>query len=315
MGRLVKYGVYTLAFFLAVGLAGYVTTFLVVKARPETPAPDLGGLTLAEALSLASQAGMNLRVAGETFSEHTPKGQVLTQDPAPGLSVRRGRLIRVTLSLGARTLPAPELIGLDLAQARAVAAQAETEIGPLSQVYSASEPAGRVLAQTPDPGQPLPQGQEVGLLVSLGPRPQAMLMPRLTGLDYSLALLKLEEAGLTLAAQAQGRDDNWPPGAVIGQEPEAGMRAASGQGVTLTLNAVQLSQLTRYELVTINYMPPQGFFNREIVVRLGMGEEHLDLYQGWHPSGRLVRLVALVPCPAELWVLEDQEIKAYFQKN
>src|SRR6187399_1544642 len=102
-------------------LAGaLLTTFLVffglsmraaLQSR-EVKVPALVGKSVGEATQTVTDLGLPLRVDDNRRSdEKIPSGQVMQQDPAPGLPARRGRTVRVWVSLGPRAATLPALVG------------------------------------------------------------------------------------------------------------------------------------------------------------------------------------------------------------
>lgn len=69
--------------------------------------PDIRGMS--EANAIAALAAANL-VRGATFSEYSdvlPAGEVVQQNPRPGVQVSRGTAVDIVISLGAEPLPSP----------------------------------------------------------------------------------------------------------------------------------------------------------------------------------------------------------------
>ncbi len=66
--------------------------------------PDLTGVTtVAEAREIIESAGLNLIVRTET--SHEPAGTIIGQDPAPGSTLRAGRVPALTARASSRPSP------------------------------------------------------------------------------------------------------------------------------------------------------------------------------------------------------------------
>ena len=111
-----------------------------------------GGKTVNEATALLTEAGLNLKVEeGRRLDPKVPAGQILSQEPQPGVRTRRERSVKVWVSAGPRSTIVPALqwrVGADRA---AAAAAGGLELAGVAEIRSADYPAGTVVAQTPPP--------------------------------------------------------------------------------------------------------------------------------------------------------------------
>jgi eukaryotic-like serine/threonine-protein kinase len=79
-------------------------------------------------------------------------------------------------------------------------------------------PAGQILSQEPEPGTRTRRERSVKVWVSAGPR--STIVPTLLGDSDRSAQLRLQQDGLTLAGVSEVRSGEYPPDAVIAQNPE-----------------------------------------------------------------------------------------------
>ena len=120
---------------------GGATVSLDVGDGPHAvPAPDLAGLTLAEARSVLEEAGLKLGEVSEAPSGDVPEGAVVKQDPADGEELEPGARVNVTLSTGPEEPPAPQL-----------------DPEPVPQTAPEPAPETAAPATVPPPSQPAPQ--------------------------------------------------------------------------------------------------------------------------------------------------------------
>jgi beta-lactam-binding protein with PASTA domain len=67
---------------------------VALKTR-EVVVPTLEGRTVNEATALLTETGLNLKVEeGRRLDPKVPAGQILTQDPQPGIRTRRERSVK-----------------------------------------------------------------------------------------------------------------------------------------------------------------------------------------------------------------------------
>ena len=318
MNRGLKYLIYAVSFFLALGLSAYLTTFLIIKGEPEVEVPDLSGQGAVSALKTLSDIGLNLRVLAMDFSNTVPKDHIISQDPPAGTRIKQKRAVKVVLSKGSATVPLPDLRGLSLDQAASILEQSHLKKGLVSYTYGLEPDQGRnrIISQSPEPMVPVHPGSEVNFLVSLGPRPVLLVMPDLTGQPYTLALFYLERSGLTLGRLETEVRPGWPVETVVLQDPGPGGPVAEGALVRLTVSRDEDLELSEYRLQLIEYDVPLGLLRRQIRIRAAVGDYLLDVHDKWHEPGERVRVLALVRGLSRVQIFDDGEEKSpLFQEN
>jgi beta-lactam-binding protein with PASTA domain len=231
--------------------------------------PNLSGLSVADANSVASRSGLALNLENRFYSADVPAGRILSQDPAAGSRVRREWPVRITESLGAQRVEIPDLTGQTERSATIGIRRLSLELGVVAHLAIAGDP-DVVLTQTPPANASGVDGPRVSLLVSDAAiaQPNAYAMPSLVGLSYSAANARATSAGLHLvavtgaalptAASTANPAPNGlttpapsvaaptapsathpaavrPSGIVTAQSPQAGRRVVQGDVVHVTL--------------------------------------------------------------------------------
>lgn len=128
--------------------------------------PDLTGLDEATGRSMLEQAGLNLEVIGQEFSDVIPLGKVMTQEPRGGQRTRAGDTIYAVLSKGAANLTVPDVVGQSYSAAAALLAQSSLNASR-QDIWSESAD-DTVVAQDPPGGSEATPGTSVALKVSSG---------------------------------------------------------------------------------------------------------------------------------------------------
>ena len=218
-------------------VANYIVMPVIVKRGDLVAAPDLVGRPLAEAQRVLAELELNLRVTDERPDPTHPGGRVVRQSPEPGVDVKRGRTVAVSVSSGIDLRAVPALAGLPVRQAELELTRAGLVVGDVLEVTSDRTDRGRVIGSTPGVGTLAPVGRGVTLLVSLGRRPAELVMPSLIGRGPDEARAIAEGLGLVVRSVTYGKGDR---GArfrevVIMQDPPAGARITEGDGVTLRI--------------------------------------------------------------------------------
>ncbi|MDQ7819831.1 MAG: PASTA domain-containing protein [Armatimonadota bacterium] len=255
-------------------LAGYLTV-------PEVTVPDFVGQPLEVAEQMAQQAGLRLLVAEQVHSATAPPHTVVSQDQPPGKVVKRGRVVRVTTSLGAEVVVVPDVEGRSLQEARLLIDQARLRIGELREAFDEQVAGGFVLAQDPQPGARVERGRAINLVVSKGP--QRLTMPALIGRPLPEARRLLQEMGITLAEVRTATRADVDPGTVVEQSPAAGtrMRAQDPVAVTVAVRPGQEDVPPTTPVVTAQAQP-------------GAADEKVTLVQVVVPAGDPAQEVRIV---------------------
>src|SRR6266481_9666844 len=209
-----------------------ITAMRIAIHGREVTMPNLVGLNVAEASRILQSRGLVLRVADRIYSDQ-PINAVVRQTPPSGLLMKVSQQAHVVLSLGQRQLQIPLLEGNSLRASRIELLRAGLQVGEVSGITSADEPADTVMLQTPRPGGGAATPR-VDVLVSSGPRDSAYVMPHLVGLNEADAQHRLDVSGLRRKSNYVSAPQ-WPHGAVIDQTPLAGQRIPAASTIELTV--------------------------------------------------------------------------------
>ncbi len=239
--RLRKLGVLGLWLFGGGALVGFAFIFSFYMAMKsemrstEVTVPDLATLSMEEASRITDPMDLRLEVADHRHDLAVASGLILQQDPTAGASVRRGRRVKLVMSLGSRVLEVPDLTGK---AARAVVFELQRDgytPGDQARAHSREAPEGHVVAQAPLSESPAVPGTRVHRLVSAGPREQVYVMPNLIGLSGTAAQRWIRSCGFRIGPVREIRAGKIRPGYVVGQSPPAGYPVRSKQIVELSV--------------------------------------------------------------------------------
>jgi len=283
---------YTVLGLAIAGLGAYLAVALLVERTPEVEVPDLTGRSLSQAVDMLQGTGLDLEVRDFVYSDTVPENHIVAQRPRPGARVKAGRGVGVVLSRGPETHPVPDLRGLSLEDARIRLEEAGLVGRTEARVPMGQE--GEVVAQGVEPGRRLPRGAVVPLVVSPGPRPVRLRMPRLERLPLGAALERIDRLGLRVDRVEEVKlVDPALAGRVVGQSPLPGFPAEKGAGVALTV-AGAVPDLYRARARLLYHALPPGFGKSRVVLTWRSRGRMWTLYDEWVPRGRVVRLVVPV---------------------
>ena len=233
--------------FLLVGFGiGSFLAFGNFFNQEEVTVPDVTGKQLALARQLLEDGNLRVNVA-ETYNGTVPPGQVVSQDPESGKTVRSARLVTIYVSKGGEELEMPDLKGLTKSAAMEVITKSGLNLDSTYEKYSEEEP-GTVLSHDPAAGTKINRGSLVDITVSRGEsttptksyesdEPVKVVktsVPDLRGASLDVARSGLESRGLTVGLVSY-QVSNQAEGTVISQTPSSGTELYSGEAVDLVI--------------------------------------------------------------------------------
>jgi beta-lactam-binding protein with PASTA domain len=232
------------------------STAVLRVSRGKATVPSVVGQPRDAAVAAVRAAGLVPHAF--TVSSTEPRGTVVAQSPSGGTRVAGGSKVRLNLSNGrgagvapppppppppppAGTKPARVTVPDVTAQPQEAAQRQLNSSGlKAGVVYVPSdEPAGTVVAQSPEAGTTQKRGTRIQLNVALGPDPvEQRVVPDVLGRDVTTARARLEGAGFEVQTLRQDVSDESQVGRVVDEQPAGGRRAPVGSTVTIYVGRV-----------------------------------------------------------------------------
>jgi len=225
------------------GLLAVITWLLInrgidsmVHGRPEVIVPNVEGRSIADALDLVSAAGLALKKRAATNNPQLPVGTVVSQSPPPGMTVRAGRFVNVTVSLGGEKVFVPSVIGMEQREAEVHIRQYGLAVGSVTARYSLRYTRGRVLSQTPVENAIVDRGARVELVVSSGVPPEGViLVPDFVGRPAAEAVAWAGDQGGQVLTREVLVERGFSAGYVLEQRPLPDALFERGQRMELVV--------------------------------------------------------------------------------
>lgn len=230
-------GLVVLAVLVAVGLV------VASKEQAFTPShrvPALAGISLTQARQTISPYHFVLEIGAAVPSTTVGRGDVVSQNPAPGTDIKEGSIVRVVPSSGPPPVQVPSLSGLDCATAERLLAEAHLKAAcPQVQAYSQTVPEGQVMnwsyGSTLNPTS-APYGSTILIAISEGPPPVAVPSVTAAGTTWAQAESVIQGAGLHASENLES-SVTVPAGHVIDTKPAAGTPLTPGSIVTVDVSS------------------------------------------------------------------------------
>lgn len=200
--------------------------------------PSVIGMTEEEAADELEKYGLKYKLGLSAISDEYKEGEVVSTDPEPGDSVKKGYTITLILSRGSdsETVKAPTLVGRKLREAETLLESYDLKKGDVT--YESSDmPEGYVISQDPEPGTEVDTGSKINLVISQGSEEEnAPKVPDLKGKTEAQAKKLLEEVGLKLGSVSKEHSDT-EEGLIIYQSKTADSEAKEGDTVNITVSS------------------------------------------------------------------------------
>lgn len=171
-------------------------------------------------------------------------GEVLHQDPAAGINVKKGKTVSLTVNGEAEQVVVEDVKGYK--QQDAYDALKALNLSPKIQAVADDDTAvGYVVKTDPAAGSTVSTGTTVTIYVSSGPSTESAVIPNIVGYQYSAAKEELEAAGFVVTAEYDDESDK-DENTVLSVSPNEGEKAKKGSVVTVTVSSGKGAQKDVY---------------------------------------------------------------------
>ena len=200
------------------------------------PVPNVVTLPITEASALLAADGFVVGTITNEERDDLAQNTGISSDPAAGTPALQGTVVNLVVAASLKSVQVPgDVIGMTEVDARALLQAAPFDFVVTTDVRSSpTVPAGTVMEIRPGPGELIPKGSDVLIIVSNGPEP--VRVPAVVGRTEAQARNTLTEEGLVPSVSyvdvpAGATDD----GRVVAQSLPAGSQVDPGAAITITV--------------------------------------------------------------------------------
>lgn len=239
--RLRTIGASAIVIFVILFVMGMVIDLVIMplytRHGSEKLVPSFIGLSVLQAKTLAEEEGFRIVEEPAKIGGKVPEGTVLEQRPLSGVFSKPGRVIHIVPAREGMATEIPDLTGMDQRTAEIECRNLGLLVSPSGTSYdfSAIVPKGGIVRQRPLPGSPVISGQAVQLTISLGARPNSIIVPTLIDLSLHEARQALLESGLKLGEITRQETNLFTAGTVIAQHLASGTEVEQDTEVNLVV--------------------------------------------------------------------------------
>lgn len=290
ISKIIKIAALFLVSVIVIGVSTYFTIILIIKSEDTVVVPRLVEKDVVYVLKMLTDLGLNTKVGGSEYSSDVPMNHVIFQEPAPGAEIKKGRDVKIIISKGASSVWMPNIRGLSVQQGRIILEENGLCLGKRSLIFSRNLKKDQIIAQVPEPGRTVNKGYCIDLLVSLGERPNAYIMPDLSGRKLEDAILIIEQNNLLLGDVAPVFKKGKPLNRVVHQEPAGGYRVMERTSVNLEVNREpgeksSTAPASTRGVALFKYKTDNGFLKNHIRVNLNWFGASTDLLDDFIKPG------------------------------
>ena len=297
MKSLLKYSFIFLTAFILAGSIAYYSVRLFTQSADEIILPELTGKNIIYVLETLTNMGLNAKLYGTRYNDTIPRYSVISQDPQPGATIKKGRDVIIYISKGAKENIMPDLRQIPLEQALILLEKNEFKKGHISFTYSLKTKNKSIIAQYPKPFSNALKESFCSLLVSRGAKPTGMVMPDIKGLQLEKASAIIENHHLGISKIVSNVDRNQDYGVILSYSPGAGSYVTGDTPITLVVNSSERNKIMDPDklnsVILLTHSLAPGFLKRHVRVETDMFGPIIDLYNEYMKPG--VDIKILVP--------------------
>ena len=190
--------------------------------------PNVVGKQLSVATRLLEER--HLRVSSsEVTNSDVPAGQVISQSPEAGESVKEQRMVHLVVSKGAGDITIPDLQGMSFDQAREKLKALGLSIGKISYESDSSKEDGVVISQGLQAGGKASKGDTVDITINQT-KSTTVEIPNVVGMTIKEAKEALGNLGLSISKISGSNEDS---AVVTAVSPAPGSSVKRDESITL----------------------------------------------------------------------------------
>lgn len=251
----------------------------------EVTVPNVENLNIKEADQTLKDAGLKMRIIAEQPDEEVEKDAVISQNPAQGQKVKKGREVKVIISTGAEEQKVPNIIGYKLDEAETLLKNKGLEVGDIRETFDEKYEENEIVSQNPDGGTRVPSGSKVDVVISKGKEKSSIVMPYLVGLSLAEAETKLKENNLVLGGVTRQESTAYFADRVISQDTTAGVMVEEQTPIKLV---VSKGPGPSAQTKIIEFTLPAQQDNYKVSIKVRDAEGEREVYNQLHEASDTV---------------------------
>ncbi|WP_304205862.1 PASTA domain-containing protein [Fusobacterium perfoetens] len=195
--------------------------------------PNLVGLTPEEVSVLADKDIIDIKVVGKDFSR-LPEGQIFMQDPVERHIIKKGRTIKVWVSMGENYFEVPDFEGQQLFTVKKLLEEKRIKINSIARTDSPLS-YNCIVATNPGKGEYVNVKDGISLLVSSRSLNKVVKVPDISGYTLIEAEKLLKENSIFIGKIEKIKVEGLEPNIVVDTSIGANSRISAGSTINITV--------------------------------------------------------------------------------
>jgi beta-lactam-binding protein with PASTA domain len=213
-----------------------------VRLGQEVELPDVVEMSAENAKKTLENHGFHGVITDSVFDAHYDAGLIVEQMPPAFSTVKKGRHVYLTVSIGEKPIIMPNLFYISPRDAELTLQSYNLELGAKHYEYDDSSPEGVVIAQSYPQGQKVKRGSRINITISLGPFPERRTVPQLVGKSLDEAKSQLKILGMDKINITYEERANILPKTILKQSIEPGTPVDEDTEIELTVSEIEKSE-------------------------------------------------------------------------
>ena len=195
--------------------------------------PNVIGLTPDEVENLTNKNIIKIHVAGKDFSSY-PEGQIFMQEPKEKHIIKKGRTIKVWVSMGENYFTVPEFEGQQLFSVKNLLEEKRIKINRISRTNSPLS-YNCIITTNPGRGENVNVKDGISLLVSGRSQNRIVKVPDIIGYTLVEAERLLKENSIFIDKTEKVKIDGLEPNIIVDLSVGVNSHISAGSSVNLTI--------------------------------------------------------------------------------
>jgi beta-lactam-binding protein with PASTA domain len=308
----IKYFLIFLSALAATAAGTYIAITFVTSNSKEVILPDLKGENVIFVLETLTALDLNPKLYGTEYNTTYPRYHVLSQDPEPGMVIKKGRDVILYISKGKKHISIPDLRHMYINDAKILIEENEFKTGFISKTYSNKVDKDKIISQYPYSYTEQELDSKINLLISKGKKTEQYAMPNLYSILLKDAKDIITNKNLVIASIESGNLITLPQNAIIKQSPAPGSIVTKETKISLIVNRKIHKQFLDPDIldsvVIIDYSLKPGFLKKHVKITAYLFGFELDIVDKYVSGSE--NIYALVPggIKTEVKIYIDDEL-------
>ena len=253
MKSFIKYFLIFLSALAATAAGTYIAITLVTSDSKEVVLPDLKGKNIIFVLETLTALDLNPKLYGTEYNKTCPRYHVLSQDPEPGMVIKKGRDVVLYISKGKKHINMPDLRYLFINDAKILIEKNEFKTGFISKAYSDNIAKDKIISQYPCAYTSQELDSKINLLISKGEKLEQYAMPDLYSIYLKDAKNIINNKNLNIASIESGNLITLPQNVIINRKTQRQFLDPDAmESVVVITHSLEPGFLKKHVLITAN---------------------------------------------------------------